>query len=119
MSVGESLLHVELAKKTQLWPWRLAAFTFSLRNPALVVASLLTLFELTGQNVSWYWIPGILLTNLLAVRVIVWLTTTAVLYCLVFLHKLWKMRPGCYIVILLRRRPKKLNEESHRPTEGR
>ncbi len=94
MSVGGSLLHIELAKKTRLWPWRLAAFTFSLRNPALVVASLLTLLELTGQNMSWYWIPGILLANLLVVRVIVWLTTTVVLRCLVFLHKLWKMRPG-------------------------
>ena len=81
---------IKTAKGTRPWPRRLADFAHLLHNPYLAIASLLTLLEVAGQNERWYWMLGLALTNLLVVRLVVWLTTTAVLYSLVLLHEAWK-----------------------------
>ena len=81
---------VKRAQGTRRWLWRLADFANPLRDACLVIASLLTLLEVAGQNESWYGMLGLALTNLLVVRLIVWSTTTAVLYSLLLLHKAWR-----------------------------
>jgi hypothetical protein len=81
---------VKRAQGTRRWLWRLADFANPLRDACLVIASLLTLLEVAGQNESWYGMLGLALINLLVVRLIVWSTTTAVLYSLVLLHKAWR-----------------------------
>jgi hypothetical protein len=81
---------IRTAKGTRRWPWRLTDFANLLHDPYLAIASLVTLLEEAGQNERWYAILGLALINLLIVRLIVWLTTTAVLYSLVLLHEAWK-----------------------------
>jgi len=81
---------IQTVKGTRRRPWRLADFASLLHDPYLAIASLLTLLEVVGQNERWYAILGLALINLLVVRLIVWLTTTAVLYSLVLLHEAWK-----------------------------
>jgi hypothetical protein len=81
---------IKTVKRTRRWPWRLADFAHLLCDPNLAIASLLTLLEVAGQNERWYSMLGLALINLLVVRLIVWVTTTAVLYSLVLLHEAWK-----------------------------
>ena len=81
---------LQTTKETRRWPRRLAGFAHLLCDPGLAMASLLTLLEVVGQNEHWYRILGLALINLLVVRLIVWLTTTAILYSLVLLHEAWK-----------------------------
>ena len=70
--------------------WHLVVLANPFRDPSLLIASLLTFIELGGLPVYWYWIPGITLVNLLFVRIITWLMTLALLYCLLFLYKAGK-----------------------------
>jgi hypothetical protein len=81
---------IQTAKETRGWPWRLADVAHLLHDPSLAIASLVTLLEVAGQNERWYDMLGLALTNLLVVRLIVWLATTVVLYSLVLLHEAWK-----------------------------
>jgi hypothetical protein len=81
---------IQTAKETRRWPWRLTDVAHLLHDPYLAIASLLTLLEVAGQNEHWYGMLGLALINLLVVRLIVWLTTTAVLYSLVLLYEAWK-----------------------------
>jgi hypothetical protein len=88
--VGTAPGQLQTAKETRGWPWRLADVAHLLHDPSLAIASLVTLLEVAGQNERWYDMLGLALTNLLVVRLIVWLTTMAVLYSLVLLHEAWK-----------------------------
>ncbi len=67
--------------------WHLVVLANLFRDPSLLIASLLTLIELGGLPVYWYWIPGITLVNLLLVRIITWLMTRSLLYCVLFLYQ--------------------------------
>jgi hypothetical protein len=70
--------------------WHLVVLAQLFRDPSLLIASLLTFIELGGLPVYWYWIPGITLVNLLLVRIIAWLMTLSLLYCVLFLYKAGK-----------------------------
>ncbi len=70
--------------------WHLVVLANPFRDPSLLIASLLTFIELGGLPVYWYWIPGLTLVNLLLVRVITWLMTLSLLYCVLFLYKAGK-----------------------------
>ena len=70
--------------------WHLVVLANPFRDPSLLIASLLTFIELGGLPIYWYWIPGITLVNLLLVRIIAWLMTMSLLYCLLFLYKAGK-----------------------------
>jgi len=70
--------------------WHLVVLANPFRDPSLLIASLLTFIELGGLPVSWYWIPGLTLVNLVLVRIITWLMTLSLLYCVLFLYKAGK-----------------------------
>jgi len=78
--------------------WHLVVLANPFRDPSLLIASLLTFIELGGLPVYWYWIPGLTLVNLVLVRIITWLMTLSLLYCVLFLYKAGKRglfrRPG-------------------------
>ncbi len=81
---------VLLPAKRGVRPWHLVVLAQLFRDPSLLIASLLTFIELGGLPVYWYWIPGITLVNLLLVRIIAWLMTLSLLYCVLFLYKAGK-----------------------------
>jgi hypothetical protein len=70
--------------------WHLVVLANPFRDPSLLIASLLTFIELGGLPVYWYWIPGLTLVNLLLVRIITWLMTMSLLYCVLFLYQAGK-----------------------------
>ncbi len=67
--------------------WYLIVLGQLFRDPALLIAALLTWIELGELPVQWYWVVGATLVNLLCVRVIAWVMTMSLLYCVLFLHK--------------------------------
>ena len=89
--------------------WHLVVLANPFRDPSLLIASLLTFIELGGLPVYWYWIPGITLVNLLLVRIITWLMTLSLLYCLLLLYKAGKRN--------IFRRP--IDQDSGTSTKGR
>jgi len=70
--------------------WHLVVLAHPFRDPSLLIASLLTFIELGGLPVYWYWIPGLTLVNLVLVRIITWLMTLSLLYCVLFLYQAGK-----------------------------
>jgi hypothetical protein len=81
---------VLLPAKRGVRPWHLVVLAQLFRDPSLLIASLLTCIELGELPVYWYWIPGITLVNLVLVRIITWLMTLSLLYCVLFLYKAGK-----------------------------
>jgi hypothetical protein len=82
--------YVAFASEEGVRRWHLVVLCKLFRDPSLLIASLLTFIELGGPPVPWYWMVGVTLVNLLLVRIIAWLMTLSLLYCLLFLYKAGK-----------------------------
>ncbi len=78
------------AKRRGVRRWHLVVLANPFRDPSLLIASLLTLIELGGLPVYWYWLPGLTLVNLVLVRIVTWLMTRSLLYGVLFLYQAGK-----------------------------
>src|SRR5437773_9071014 len=74
------------------WIWTLLIFINPLRGPGILIAILATFFEEVGQDLSWYAILFICLTNLLAIRLISLIIMDTVCICLDLYYKSVKIR---------------------------